>query len=267
MQSTSSSRSVHQQKRRSARSCNSLGLARRRNMWGETPATFALSTAGRWSCPSAPTFARWGVRRDKRRPLHMELAPGLSAMFGAWLFAFLAGIRAGPRRFPRRRLLLALLAGSRASLLGRRRSAPLKLRASGLSLRSARWRRRGILLLQSVRSRRVALLLPSWRGSNALLRLVVLPNDGILRPVAVALILERALLRHRRIPIARVLSLVCRQWRGGGVGVTVPVVPTAVALCPSAAPMLIPVRRCIGTPTAKVVGRTDAGSTSPERGE
>ena len=84
------------------------------------------------------------------------------------------------------------------------------------------------------------------------LRLVVLLHDGVARFVFVMFALKRVLLLDARISIACILALIDRQRCRRRHGTAIPVVPSAPALFPSAAPMLTPTGRRIRTPRAKV---------------
>src|SRR5882672_1769886 len=85
--------------------------------------------------------------------------------------------------------------------------------------------------------------------------LVVLLYDLLARLVAVALAVERVLLRSARVVVARVLPLVLRQRRGRRRPPAASTVNGIVAIQPVAAPVLAPARRAAGMPAAEVRGR------------
>ena len=84
------------------------------------------------------------------------------------------------------------------------------------------------------------------------LRLIVLLHYGFLRLVTIIPGLQRLLLLRMRIPIARILPLVCRQRSRRRNRIAIPVVPSAVILRPRVAPMLVPAWRRITAPPVEV---------------
>ena len=101
-------------------------------------------------------------------------------------------------------------------------------------LRGRRWRAVGALVLRGTSFRRHGQ--PClWGGRGRTLRwlgLIVLSHYVVLRLVSVVLGLERLLLLHARISIARILSLIDGQRSRRWYGATIPRVPSATTLFP-----------------------------------
>ena len=112
-----------------------------------------------------------------------------------------------------------------------------------------RWRFAGLGRLRRVRR---ASRLPAIGRPALLHSTVVMLRDGVLRPIAIVLILQRPLLLDARIAIAGILSLIRRQRRWRLRRAAIPTIPSDSTLFPRTTPMVAPMGRSAPDPGAEV---------------